>query len=271
MDVDDGGGGIVVDSTSVAFAVVNIIVDSPSTVDDELDSMVAVSAAVVNRLVVDSSAGIETIGVEVSISGWSGELAGVEDLGISDDGLSSEVSGPSDVDSKPVLVVSSAMCSVLVLIDSSSAVLEKVKVDVFTSEESSALNVVAVGSIISDEVNSDAVVVSSDVDSKLVLVVSFALRSVLTLNGSLVETLLLLVISPDKIRSSDEVISGGVGSTVLLLIGSSELETRSLLVLSSSHVIPKALLLVESSGDVGSGLILPVLPAISPNEDVVSG
>lgn len=252
-----------------------LVVDSPSAVDDELRSVVADSAAVVRRLVVDSSAGAETVGVEVSISGGSDELAIVDESKISDEVPSDDVSRPSDVDSKLVLVASSEICSVLVLKDPSSAVLEKLKVpvEVFTSDKSSSLDVVDVGSRISDEVTSDKIVVSSDVGSNMVLVVSSGICSVLILDGSSVEMLLLLEISPGKIGSSDEVISDGVRSTVLLLVDPSEIKTTSVLVLSSVEVdvSPKALLLVDSSGDVGSGFMLPVLPAISPNEDVVSG
>lgn len=233
---------------------VKIIVDSTSAGDDGLGMMVADSAAVVTMFDADSSAGVESIGVDVSISGGPGELDGVDNSGISDEGPLDEVSGPSDVESKLALLASSAICSVLVLNDSSSAVLEELKVELFTSDESSALDGVAGGSKISDEVTSEdgvvseegvvsedevtsgAIVVSSGVDPKLVLVTSSGLCSVLTLDGSPAEMLLVLVISPDRTGSSDEAASEDASSLMLLLLSPSELETTSLFALSSGDV-----------------------------------
>lgn len=126
-----------------------LVVDSTSPVDDELGSMVADSAAVVKRLHVDSSAGLETIGVDVSISGDSGQLAGADGSEISDEVPSPDIVGASDVSSKLVLVTSSDICAVLVLNDS-SAVLDMLKAGVFTSDESSVLDGID-GSGVSDE------------------------------------------------------------------------------------------------------------------------
>lgn len=159
----------------------------------------------------------------------------------------------------------------MLVLNHSSAVLEKLKVETSTSDESSSLDGVAGGSRISDEVTSDAVVVFSDIDSKLVLVASSGLCSVLTINGSPVEMLLVLVISPDMAGFSDVVAWEDVGSPMLLIVGPSELETTSLLVLSAGDVSSRALLLVVSSGDVASGFMLPVLLVFSPNEDVMPG
>lgn len=328
-------GGIFVDSASVPIVVTKLIVDSPSAVDDGLGIVVADSAAVVKMLVVDSSAEIETTGIGVSVPGESGELADVDDSGTLGEVPSDDISGSFDVDSKFVLVASSEICSVvvlngswsavleklkvevcmsdestpldgvdcsgtsdevtsdnivglsgvdsklvlvassgifsvLVLNDSSSAVLEKPIVEVLSSGQSSVLDDIGGGSTISDEVASDEIVVSAGVDSTLVLVASSGFCSVLTLDGSPVEMLLVLVISPDRTGSSDEAASEDVSSPMLLLLGPSELETTALLVLSSDDVCSRALLLVESCGEVASELILLVLIVISSNEGVAS-